>query len=179
MLFLSLRKAILLYLTAGVLRVNAAPPDGALNSLIVSVANECFIPLRILLGMANNLLDQPAFTLIGGNGGSETGRCAGSDLANLKAAYEDMCLMARLARDEIDFILDQAERTAGDGPARPSNKDAPQQDVDNWKRWNRVRATYLSLFKLDPFTKREDVKGNAGEQQAGTPIKLYNKFVRG
>ncbi|KAF2443709.1 hypothetical protein P171DRAFT_445080 [Karstenula rhodostoma CBS 690.94] len=155
MLLSNPKRALALLLTLGVLQSQAFPQDGAPNSLL------------------------PAFTLIGGNGGSETGRCTGANLDNLKASYEDMCLMAQRARDEIDFLVAQARQTGGDGPPRPKNKDAPQEDIDDWQRWNRVRGSFLSMFGKDPFAKREDVQGNPGEIQAGQPIPFYNTLTRG
>jgi hypothetical protein len=122
--------------------------------------------------LTNSTPAQPTFRLIDGTGGSETGRCTGADLDHLKASYEDMCIMARIARDEIDFLMDQAERTRGSGPPKPENKEAPQTDIDNWKRWNRVRATYLSMFGKDPFLA-------PGDPQAGKPVSGHKTFVRG
>ncbi|KAJ4347983.1 uncharacterized protein N0V89_009355 [Didymosphaeria variabile] len=126
-------RVLLLFLSAGVLQTDAIPDDGAENSLL------------------------PTFTLLGGNGGSETGRCTGTDLDNLKASYEDMCLMARSASNELEFLLKQAEVTEGDGPPRPD--DDAQVPVDNWKRWQRIRETYFSLFGRDPFVKKNDPPG--------------------
>ncbi|KAF1951649.1 hypothetical protein CC80DRAFT_597120 [Byssothecium circinans] len=147
MLLSNPHRALLLFLTAGVLQIEAVPADGAPNSLL------------------------PTFTLIGGNGGAETGRCTGNDLDMLKQSYEDMCLMARSARDEMDFFLSQAARTQGDGPPRPENAQAPVATVTNWKRWKRIRGTYLSLFGSDPFWVR-------GAALPGQPIAGHMKVRR-
>ncbi|OAG10894.1 uncharacterized protein CC84DRAFT_1173219 [Paraphaeosphaeria sporulosa] len=149
MVFISPQRTLLLFLTAGIFQTNAFPADGAPNSLL------------------------PTFTLLGGNGGSETGRCTGTDLENLKASYEDMCLMARSARDEIDFLTQQAALTEGDGPPKPA--DNAQVPVDNWKRWHRTRETYVSLFGADPFVKRGDPPG---PKNPGDFIDGHKRFVR-
>lgn len=77
-----------------------------------------------------------------------------------------MCLMAKSASDEIDFLLSEAASTQGDGPPRPKNAQAPEATVTKWKRWKRVRGTYLALFGSDPFVVRG---GPPGRQQPGQP----------
>lgn len=84
--------------------------------------------------------------------------------------------MARSALTEFDFLLAQAGRTEGDGPPKPENKQAPQAVVDNWKRWKRVRATYLSMFGKDPFTIRNDQRPE--KLQPGQPAAGHKPFVR-
>lgn len=76
--------------------------------------------------------------------------------------------MARSARDGIDFLLSQAAITQGDGPPKPENAQAPEATITNWKRWKRIRGTYLSLFGSDPFL----VRGAAppGQLQLGQPL---------
>lgn len=83
-----------------------------------------------------------------------------------------MCLMAQSARDEIDFLLSQAAETKGIGPPRPANAQAPEETVKNWKRWNRVRGTYVSLFGSDPFVVPG---GPPGGRQPGERTPLHPK----
>ncbi|KAK7187138.1 hypothetical protein DPSP01_004039 [Paraphaeosphaeria sporulosa] len=147
MVFITPQRTLLLFLAVGIFQTNAFPADGAPNSLL------------------------PTFRLVEGDGGSETGRCTGADLDNLKASYEDMCAMARHARDDIDYLMQEADKTGGAGPPKPESKDAPQADIENWQRWNRVRATYLSLFGKDPFI-------DTTQPRAGKPVLGHKTFVR-
>ncbi|KAF1965698.1 hypothetical protein BU23DRAFT_574648 [Bimuria novae-zelandiae CBS 107.79] len=88
-----------------------------------------------------------------------------------------MCLIARSARDEIDFLLNQARATEGDGPPRPENAQAPEAVLKNWQRWIRVRSTYISFFKEDPFL----VRGGVLPQNAkpGDPAPGHGFYTRG
>ncbi|KAL5386673.1 hypothetical protein DPSP01_004037 [Paraphaeosphaeria sporulosa] len=84
-----------------------------------------------------------------------------------------MCLMARSARDEIDFLTQQAALIEADGPPKPA--DNAQVPVDNWKRWHRTRETYVSLFGADLFVKRGDPPG---PKKTGDFIEGHRRFVR-
>lgn len=81
--------------------------------------------------------------------------------------------MAQSARDELDFLSHQAALTEGDGPPMPM--DNAQGPTDNWRRWQRTRETYLSLFGLDLLVKRSDPPGSL---KPGDTIPRYQKVVR-
>ncbi|ORY11866.1 hypothetical protein BCR34DRAFT_587555 [Clohesyomyces aquaticus] len=102
-------------------------------------------------GKENALL--PTWNIVGGNGGRNTGNCAGNDLQALQGSWEEACLMARKANADLSWLEATAINTRGIGPAAPEGK---KKSSDDYIEWRRILDTYIAFFGEIPFNQQGD-----------------------